>query len=63
MTVPPNRISAWNVLLTGFGLGTITHFVPFQCKTRVDCCPEPSAAKNEPNAQISFAETAVIPYS
>ena len=39
------------------------HLVPFQCSTRVDCSPEPEAAKYEPNAQMSFAETAVIPHS
>ena len=39
------------------GLGTTYHFVPFQCKVSVLS----SLLKNEPTAQMSFAETTAIP--
>src|SRR5580693_7279292 len=56
MTVPPNRISEVKPLMwVGLGLGAIFQRVPSQCNTRVNCWLEPSAAKNEPNAQMSFA--------
>jgi hypothetical protein len=33
MTVPPNRMSTWVLLLTGLGLGTIFQLIPSQCST------------------------------
>ena len=63
-TVPPSITSStiFRFLGLGFGEGTIDHFVPSQCITRLVIFSGPKASVS-PNAQMSFAETATIPRS
>src|ERR1035441_7199501 len=63
-TVPPSITSSTICRCLGFGSGegTIDHFVPSQCITRLVICSGPKASVS-PNAQTSFAETATTPRS
>src|ERR1700726_787442 len=63
ITVPPVITSSMSVCL-GFGLGelTIDHAAPFQCNTRFVIFEGPNWSVS-PNAQTSFADTAMTPRS
>ena len=63
ITVPPAITSSISVCLGfGSGEGTIDQAVPFQCNTRLVVF-ESSNWSVSPNAQTSFADTAITPRS
>src|SRR6266853_463228 len=63
ITVPPAITSSISVCLGfGSGEGTIDHAVPFQCNTRLVIFEGPNWSVS-PNAQTSFADTAMTPRS
>src|ERR1017187_772455 len=58
---PASRMSDKKLPVVGFGLGATLHALPFQFISSVLCWPEPFAKEEDPNAQISVGDTAVIP--
>src|ERR1700730_1266391 len=60
-TTPAHSRSQGYPPFVGLGLDATVKLVPSQCNSSVIWCPDPSAAKLEPNAQMSLAEFAVNP--